>query len=156
MGDWDALFLSWLLFHSGDKYLTSITPNLAIDRHIEQNHTLYYSILHQCSEGKFKADHTQYKLEPLAWFFINILESSLADIEIYRKRYNNLQKLSESASTVLNCFRSSPEKRLKVGDIVEKTGIPRRTIQYALKTLTKQELLQILGRGAGSRYQLVF
>ena len=63
---------------------------------------------------------------------------------------------SESASTVLNCFRSSPEKRLKVGDIVEKTGIPRRTVQYALKTLTKQKLLQILGRGAGSRYQLVF
>jgi len=150
-----ALFIL-ALFHSGDKYLTSITPNLAIDRHIEQNHTLYYSILHQCSEGKFKADHTQYKLEPLAWFFINILESSLADIEIYRKRYNNLQKLSESASTVLNCFRSSPEKRLKVADIVEKTGLPRRTIQYALKTLTKQELLQILGRGAGSRYQLVF
>jgi len=95
-------------------------------------------------------------LQGLAWFFINILESSLADIEIYRKRYNNLQKLSESASTVLNYFRSSPEKRLKVGDIVEKTGIPRRTVQYALKTLTKQELLQILGRGAGSRYQLVF
>ncbi|MDL1981431.1 MAG: Fic family protein [Deltaproteobacteria bacterium] len=150
-----ALFIL-ALFHSGDKYLTSITPYIAIDRHIEQSHTLYYSILHQCSEGKFKADHTQYKLEPLAWFFINILESSLADIEIYRKRYNNLQKLSESASTVLNCFRSSPEKRLKVGDIVEKTGIPRRTVQYALKTLTKQELLQILGRGAGSRYQLVF
>ncbi len=150
-----ALFIL-ALFHSGDKYLTSITPYIAIDRHIEQNHTLYYSILHQCSEGKFKADHTQYKLEPLAWFFINILESSLADIEIYRKRYNNLQKLSESASTVLNCFRSSPEKRLKVGDIVEKTGLPRRTVQYALKTLTKQDLLQILGRGAGSRYQLVF
>ena len=150
-----ALFILALL-HSGDKYLTSITPYIAIDRHIEQNHTLYYSILHQCSEGKFKADHTQYKLEPLAWFFINILESSLADIEIYRKRYSNLQKLSESALTVLNCFRSSPEKRLKVGNIVEKTGLPRRTVQYALKTLTKQELLQLLGRGAGSRYQLVF
>jgi Fic family protein len=150
-----ALFIL-ALFHSGDKYLTSITPYIAIDRHIEQNHTLYYSILHQCSEGEFKADPTQYKLEPLAWFFLNILESSLADIEIYRKRYNNLQKLSESALTVLNCFRSSPEKRLKVSDIVEKTGIPRRTVQYALKTLTKQELLQILGRGAGSRYQLVF
>jgi Fic family protein len=150
-----ALFIL-ALFHSGDKYLTSITPYIAIDRHIEQNHTLYYSILHQCSEGKFKADHTQYKLEPLAWFFINILESSLADIEIYRKRYNNLQKLSESALTVLNCFRSSPEKRLKVSDIVEKTGLPRRTIQYALKALTKQEILQILGQGAGSRYQLVF
>ncbi|RZB34993.1 MAG: hypothetical protein SRB1_00761 [Desulfobacteraceae bacterium Eth-SRB1] len=150
-----ALFIL-ALFHSGDKYLTSITPYIAIDRHIEQNHILYYSILHQCSEGRFKADYTQYKLEPLAWFFINILESSLADIEIYRKRYNNLQKLSESASTVLNCFRSSPEKRLKVGDIVEKTGLPRRTVQYTLKTLTKQELLQMLGRGAGSRYQLVF
>jgi DNA-binding IclR family transcriptional regulator len=58
--------------------------------------------------------------------------------------------------TVLNCFKSSPEKRLKVGNIVEETGLPRRTVQYALKTLTKQELIQLLGRGAGSRYQLVF
>ncbi|MFH1672256.1 MAG: Fic family protein [Pseudomonadota bacterium] len=150
-----ALFIL-ILFHSGDKYLTSITPYIAIDRHIEQSRALYYTVLHQCSEGKFQSDPTQYNLEPLAWFFINILEASLADIELYRKRYANLQKLSESALAVLNCFKSSPENRLKVGDIVENTGLPRRTVQYALKTLTKQELLQMLGRGAGSRYQLVF
>jgi hypothetical protein len=37
--------------------------------------------------------------------------------EVYRSRYAQLQKLSESALAVLNCFKSSPEKRLKVSDI---------------------------------------
>jgi DNA-binding IclR family transcriptional regulator len=56
----------------------------------------------------------------------------------------------------LNCFKSSPEKRLKVADIVDETNLPRRTVQYALKTLTKNEFIQKLGQGAGTRYQLVF
>jgi DNA-binding IclR family transcriptional regulator len=74
----------------------------------------------------------------------------------YRKRYEILQKLSTSALAVLDCFKSRPEKRLKVGDIVKETGLPRRTVQYALKTLTGQKFLQLLGRGSASRYQLVF
>ena len=46
--------------------------------------------------------------------------------------------------------------RAKVADIMDETGLPRRTIQYALKTLTSQNFLQLLGKGAASRYQLVF
>jgi DNA-binding IclR family transcriptional regulator len=57
---------------------------------------------------------------------------------------------------VLNCFKSSPEKRLKVAGIANETGLPRRTVQYALQTLTKNEFIQKLGQGAGTRYQLVF
>lgn len=150
-----ALFILCLL-HSEDPYLSSITPYLAIDRHIEQSSSLYYSVLHQCSGGKFEADPGKYHFEPLAWFFARIFESSVADIAIYKERYETLQKLSTSALTVLDCFKSRPEKRLKVGDIVKETGLPRRTVQYALKTLSGQKFLHLLGKGAASRYQLVF
>ena len=85
-----------------------------------------------------------------------MIGSSLADIEIYRNRYANIRKLSESALTVLNCFKSSPEKRLKVAFVVEETGLPRRTVQYAINNLVKEEFLHRLGQGAGSRYQLIF
>jgi hypothetical protein len=51
---------------------------------------------------------------------------------------------------VLDCFKSSPEKRLKVAGIVNETGLPRRTVQYALQTLTKNEFIQKLGQGAGT------
>ncbi len=150
-----ALFILALI-QSDDKYLAGIAPYIAIDRHIEQNRPLYYSVLHKCSGGKFQSDPTQYKLKPLAWFFIKVIEASLGDIKFYREKYANLKKLSESALAVLDCFKSSPERRLKVSAIAEKTGLPRRTVQYALKTLASQHFLQSLGRGAGSRYQLVF
>jgi len=150
-----AVFILSLL-QSEDQYLLGIMPYLAIDRHIEQNRFLYYRVLNQCSGGKFFSDPRDYNMEPLAWFFIKIFESSLSDVPQYRQRYSNLRKLSESALSVLTCFRSSPEQRLKVADCVKETGLPRRTVQYALKTLTSQNFLQLLGRGAASRYQLVF
>lgn len=150
-----ALFILALL-HSDDKYIKEITPYIAIDRHIEQNRSLYYSTLHQCSNGKYQDDPRKYDMETLAWFFIKILRSSLADIEVYRYRYDSLRKLSESAVAVLDCFKSCPEKRLKVSDIERETGIPRRTVQYALQTLTQKKLIQRLGQKAGTRYQLIF
>ena len=101
-----------VLLQSDDKYIKGITPYIAIDRHIEQSRSLYYTTLHQCSEGKFHDDPQKYQIAPLAWFFIKILRSSLSDIEVYRNRYALLQKLSESALTVLNCFKSSPESRV--------------------------------------------
>jgi Fic family protein len=150
-----ALFILTLL-QSDDKYLKEIAPYVAIDRHIEQNRSLYYTTLHQCSEGKFHDNPQKYNIEPLAWFFIRVFRSSLSDIKVYRNRYARLQNLSESAAAVLSCFKSSPEKRLKVAEIVDDTGLPRRTVQYALQTLTKKEFIQKLGQGAGTRYQLVF
>jgi Fic family protein len=150
-----ALFVLSLL-HSEDRYLSGITPYLAIDRHIEQNRSLYYTVLHRCSGGKFDYDPGRYQLEPLAWFFSKIFESSIDDIAFHRNRYELLQRLSTSALAVLDCFKSRPEKRLKVADIVKDTGLARRTVQYALKTLTGKGFLQPLGRGAASRYQLVF
>jgi Fic family protein len=150
-----ALFILSLL-QSDDKYLKTITPYIAIDRHIEENRSLYYSTLHKCSDGKFHEDPRKYEIEPLAWFFIKILRSSLSDIEVYRNRYSQLQKLSESALAVLDHFKSSPEKRLKVSEIVKETDMPRRTVQYILKNLTQKAIIQRLGQGAGTRYQLIF
>ena len=150
-----ALFILALL-QTDDKYLKEITSYIAIDRHIEQNRSLYYTTLHRSSEGKFHKDPRKYQIEPLAWFFVKVLRSSLIDISVYRDRYALMQKLSESALAVLNCFKSSPEKRLKVSDIQKEIALPRRTIQYALQTLAKNAFIQKLGQKAGTRYQLIF
>ena len=150
-----ALFILSLL-QSDDRYLAGIASYIAVDRHIEQNRSLYYSTLHQCSGGKFHSDPLKYNIEPLAWFFISIIESSLTDIALYRQRYINLKKLSESALKVLACFKESPQKRLQVSEIVSETRLPRRTVQYSLRTLKGSNFIQILGSGPGTRYQLIF
>jgi hypothetical protein len=36
-----------------------------------------------------------------------------------------LQQLSESTVTVLACFRSTPERRLKVADLMTESGLVR-------------------------------
>ncbi|MBE9521451.1 MAG: Fic family protein, partial [Proteobacteria bacterium] len=150
-----GLFLLALL-QSDDKYLCQTVPYLAIDRQIEKNKALYYKVLHQTSKGEFHQDPNQYHYNPLARFFIRILENSLQDIDVYQTRYANLQKLSESARRVLDCFKSSPERFLKVSDIERQTTLPRRTIQYNLKIMKEMGFLHRLGNGAGSRYQLIF
>jgi Fic family protein len=150
-----GLFLLALL-QSDDKYLCRTVPYLAIDRQIEKNKVHYYKVLHQASKGGFCQDPKEYHYNSLARFFIRIMENGLQDIGIYRTRYANLQKLSESAGRVLDCFKSSPEKLLKVSDIERQTTLPRRTIQYNLKVMKDMGFLQRLGSGAGSRYQLIF
>ncbi len=150
-----ALFLLALL-QSDDEPLAAVMPYVALDRRIEQNRAKYYAVLHEVSQGTFQADPTHYRYEPLAWFFLKMLEDALHDMEHTRARYVRLQKLSETASAVLQSFKSRPEQRLQVNDIVSATQLPRRTVQYALKTLTDQGFLQRLGQGAGVRYQLVF
>jgi len=150
-----ALFLMVLL-HSGDEYLETVAPYVAIDRHIEKNKAHYYLVLHQCSGGKYQQDASRYHYEPLCRFFLKILADALVDIDTYREKYAHLQALSETALEVLGCFKTSPERRLQVATIESMTAFPRRTIQYALKTLAEQRFLQRLGKGAGSRYQLIF
>ena len=150
-----ALFLLALL-QSEDKYLSNVVSKIAIDRHIEQRRSEYYSILHKVSNGKFHQDPKKYNLEPLCWFFIKVIEESLTDIENYDNKYKNLTELSESSIKILACFKSSPEKRIQVMELEKSTELPRRTIQYSLNLLTKKGFLQKTGQGAGSRYQLVF
>jgi len=150
-----ALFLLALL-QSDDAHLTAIMPYVALDRRIEQSRAQYYSVLHEVSQGVFQPDPSRYRYEALAWFFLKMLEGALQDVARYRERYGLLQKLSETAVVVLQSFKSQPEQRLSVNHVVTTTQLPRRTIQYALKTLTDQGFLQRLGQGAGVRYQLVF
>lgn len=149
-----ALFVL-ILLQADDKYLAALIPYLALDRHIEQNRSLYYSVLQQCSDGKFHSDPHEYNLEAMAWFFIKVLRASFGDIDIYRRRYAELQQLPESGLAVLNAFKTSPEKRLAVREIEQTTGLPRRTIQYALRILSEKQFIQKLGKGAASQYQLV-
>lgn len=150
-----ALFVLALL-QSEDKYLSDIVSKIAIDRHIEQRRSEYYSILHKVSNGKFHQDPKKYNLEPLCWFFIKVIEESLIDIKTYKNKYKNLIRLSETSIKVLNCFKLSPEKRIQVMKLEKEIKLPRRTIQYSLKVLTEKGFLQKIGEGAGSRYQLVF
>ncbi len=150
-----ALFLL-ILLQSDDKYLREIAAYIAIDRKIEQHKTRYYTVLHQCSDGRFHADPKLYKFDNLVLFFLKIFAAALADIAVYRKKYAQLQSLSESTVTVLACFKSNPATKLKLADIEQNTVLPRRTIQFALKSLTEKAFLNRLGKGAGSRYQLVF
>ena len=150
-----GLFLLALL-HSDSPYLRGITPFIAIDRQIERKKSLYYSVLYQCSKGKFNPDPSAYDFFPITRFLVKVVEEALLDIELYRNRYTKFNKLSETAHTVLKSFKARPEKKLKVSELEEATSLPRRTIQYALKTLTENGFLQRLGSGAGSRYQLIF
>lgn len=144
------------LIQSDDEHLTKIAPYIAIDRHIEQSKEQYYNVLHQVSGGRFHQDPSSYNYEPLAWFFLKMIEAALTDIKHNRNRYVQLQKLSGAALVLLNTFKTEPEKRLPVGALVEMTGQPRRTIQYSLRALTDKGFLQRIGQGAASRYQLVF
>ena len=150
-----ALFLLVLL-QADDAHLSGLMPYVALDRHIERNRAQYYSVLHEAAQGVYQADPSRYRYEALAWFFLKTLEGALQDVAHYRARYVLLQKLSQTATSVMQSFKTHPEQRLRVSDIVGATQLPRRTVQYALKTLTEQGFIQRLGQGAGVRYQLVF
>jgi Fic family protein len=54
-----ALFIL-ILFQSKDKYLEAVIPYIAIDRHIEQHRSLYYTTLRQCSQGKYHQEPEKY------------------------------------------------------------------------------------------------
>jgi Fic family protein len=150
-----ALFLLALM-QGDDPDFSQVIRFISIDRQIERHRPLYYAVLHQTSGGRFHEDPQLYQLDGLATFFLKMLQIALADIPILRRRYGALQLLSESAISVLGCFKSTPERRLKVADLVQETGLVRRTVQNALVSLTEAGLLQRLGAGPGTRYQLIF
>lgn len=150
-----VLFILALL-QSGDKYWGKVSPFLAVDRHIEQHRALYYTTLQRAAGGQYHADPRKYDYPPLCWFFLKIVKESLVDIDFYRRRYARHIQLSESALAVLEAFKDRPEKRIKAAEIVNRTELPRRTVQYALRSLTEAGFIQRLGRGAATRYQLVF
>jgi hypothetical protein len=84
-----------------------------------------------------------------------MLENALADVAILRRRYAALQRLSESAVTVLAWVRSAPERRRKLADLMADTGLVRRTVPNALVSLIEAGVRHRLGAGAGTGSQLI-
>ncbi len=150
-----ALFLLALM-QGDDPALQRAVRFISIDRQIERHRPLYYITLQQASNGTFRADPRAYALEPLAWFFLKMMDLSLKDVTVLRQRYSALQRLSESATRVLASFRLAPERRLTPAALMSETGLVRRTVQNALRTLVEARFIQRLGAGRGTRYQLVF
>lgn len=150
-----ALFLLALM-HGDDPALQGIIRYISVDRQIERHRALYYSTLQQGSGGRYKSNPAEYQLEPLSWFFLKMMDQALGDISVLRERYNALQRLSESATKVMACFRSAPERRLTPAELMADTGLVRRTVQNALRSLVDAGIIQQLGAGRGTRYQLIF
>ena len=150
-----ALFLLALM-QGDDPALKEVVRFISIDRQIERNRPLYYAALRAVSEGRYQANPENYKLEPLAWFFLKMTKDAINEVTLLRQRYAAMTRLSETAHMVLTCFKSSPEKRLGLSELIKETGLVRRTVQNALVSLVKAGFLQRLGLGPSSRYQLIF
>lgn len=87
---------------------------------------------------------------------LKVLEESLDNITFSREKYRAERSLSKSAIEVLKCFQEYPEIRLNTSTIVQKTKLPRRTVEFSLKTLLEKSFLQRHGKGSSVRYQLTF
>ncbi|MCD4747734.1 MAG: Fic family protein [Thermoanaerobaculales bacterium] len=150
-----ALFLLALL-QCGDHNLNRLAPYLAIDRFIEQNKTEYYAVLARVSGGRFHLDPQRYDIRLFLDFKLKAVDAALDAIILYRERIERIRGLSEPASVVFRCFNELPEQRLTPRRIRQETGIPERTVSRALRDLCESGLIQRYGKGAGTRYQLVF
>ncbi len=150
-----ALFLFSML-QSHEESLAGLAPYLAIDRQIERHRSEYYLVLNQCSQGRFSPDPVHYNFEPFIRFMVKMLDLALDGIQVSLDCFEKTQKLSESATRVLGCFKEYPEIRLTMSLIVRETDLPRRTAGHALSQLVSFGLIQKYGQGAGVRYQLVF
>jgi len=150
-----GLFLLSLL-QSSNLAIKIVSDLISIDRQIEKRKEEYYFTLNRCSKGRFNQDAKKYHIEHFCAFMVKVLIASLADISIYREKYQARKSLSESASKVLNCFNEHPELKLTNRQIVEMTMLPRRTVANALKQLREKYFIQSYGEGAGSRYQITF
>jgi len=144
------------LMQSPDEEISYLAPFLAIDRHIERHRAEYYAVLNQCSDGQFKTNSEEYEMGFFLKFMIKTLTLSLRAIPALKERHSIVSSLSGSTSKVLECFKDTPEERLRTQEISTSTDLPRRTVIYALNKLLKHGLIQKYGQGSGTRYQLVF
>jgi len=150
-----GLFLLSLL-QSSCQALATVASYIALDRQIEKHKEEYYFVLHACSDGKFQQNPSMYKIEYFLVFMIKMLEKSLSDVNVYRKRFDDIKNLSSAALRVLDCFKEFPEVRLNSKKICEITLLPKRTVINALNKLLQFQLIQKYGQGAGVRYQITF
>lgn len=150
-----GLFLLSLL-QSKSETISFVSSYLSIDRYIEKHKEEYYFVLNRCSDGKFKQDPKEYNISYFLKFMIKVLKESIQGIEHTKQKFQSEQGLHESAVLVLQCFKNYPEIRLTTGQIIEQSGLARRTIVYALNTLLDLKLIQKYGKQNTARYQLTF
>ena len=89
-----ALFLLALM-QGDDPALKQVVRFISIDRQIERNRPLYYSTLRNVSGGRYRSNPEDYNLEPLAWFFLKMMQNALDDVTLLRQRYAAMIRLSE-------------------------------------------------------------
>ncbi len=150
-----ALFLLVLL-QCRDEHLNQVAPYLSVDRFIEQNRTEYYAVLARVSGGRFHQDPQRYELALFVTFMLDAVDAALDAIALYQQRVDRIRDLPENAAAVLQLFKDSPEQRLTPRAIRNQIPLPPRTTSRVLKALVDAGLVQRHGRGAGTRYQLVF
>jgi Fic family protein len=150
-----ALFLLALL-QAQDDPLRQVAPFLAVDRYIEQNKVEYYAVLARVSGGRYHQDPHKYQMQLFLAFMLKATDAALDSIELYKQRVELIRGLSAPAHQVLRCFKDLPEQRLTPRKIRELTELAERTVSRVLKSLVDSGLIQRYGRGAGTRYQLVF
>lgn len=150
-----GLFLMSLL-NAPYTIISDVAPYLPIDRFIEKQREDYYAALNRCSDGIYQQDTKTYQIPHFLNFMIRVLTDALESIPELKDRFDTENKLSPSALKVLGCFRDFPEKRLTTSEVIERTGIERRTVIRSFNQLIDSGLIQKYGQGAGTRYQITF
>ena len=155
-GRLSRLLFQLILMNSEDKYFSNLIPYLALDREIEKTRSEYYLVLRKCSGGLFNIDPTRYNYNFFLDYMLKVITASVDNILFYSQKFEDYNLLSETDIKIYNCFKEKPEKNLQTKDIVGELTIPRRTAIYSLNKLVERGFLQIIGKGAGVRYKLVF
>jgi len=155
-GRLSRLLFQLALMTAKDTFYTIVIPYIALDRAIEQSRSKYYTVLRKCSNGVFQSDPGKYDYNHFLDYMIESLTTSLSNLDYYDQKYEKFISLSDNSAKVLKCFKGEPEHILKTKQLIEKTGIPRRTAIYSLNVLKDKGFIQQMGSGAGSRYKLVF
>ncbi len=138
------------------EYLANLIPYIALDRDIEKSRSEYYLVLRKCSGGLFSIDPTKYNYNYYLDYMIKVITNSVDNILFYSQKFEDYKSLSETDIKIYECFKKKPEKNLQTKNIVSEITIPRRTAIYSLNKLVDKEFLQVMGKGAGVRYKLVF
>lgn len=98
-----GLFLLSLL-HSPNIAIKTVAPYLSIDREIEKRKEEYYFTLNRCSNGQFRQDAKEYKIEHFCAFMIKVMNAAVSNIDLYYKKYLDKKSLSKTTNNVITIF----------------------------------------------------
>ena len=133
-----------------------VVPFLGLDRCLEQTRPQYYAVLRRCSQGIFHPDPNTYTMTYFIDYMLDCLHKSISHITIYAQKYDRTHTLSESSTRLLALFKESPEQSMKTATLIAASGLPRRTVGYALQQLLAAKFIQSYGQGPSTRYTLIF